>query len=67
MARPEPLPVPAGARDVAFDRYAQKQLVALVPPGHVASCRVAEKIGLREGAVAVFDGDPYVTYVSERA
>ncbi|MDQ2980786.1 MAG: GNAT family N-acetyltransferase [Actinomycetota bacterium] len=56
----------AGVRDLAFAGFAQTRLVALVPPDHLASRRVAEKIGMREGAAVVFDGDPYVTYVSER-
>ena len=54
-------------RDLAFTRFAQTRLVALVPPGHDASRRVAEKIGMREAAATVVDGDRYVTYVSERA
>ena len=57
----------AGVRDLAFARFAQTRLVALIHPDHLASRRVAEKIGIREEAAIVFDGDPYVTYVSERA
>ena len=56
-----------GVRGLAFARFAQTRLVALIHPDHLASRRVAEKIGMREGAAIVFDGDPYVTYVSERA
>ncbi len=52
----------AAVRDMAFTRFARKELVALIYPEHVASRRVAEKLGLREGAVTVIDGDPYVTY-----
>ncbi|MDX6505939.1 MAG: hypothetical protein QOG06_583 [Gaiellaceae bacterium] len=52
----------AAVRDLAFTRFARTELVALIYPGHVASRRVAEKLGLREGAVTVIDGDPYVTY-----
>jgi RimJ/RimL family protein N-acetyltransferase len=52
----------AGARDLAFTRFAQTELVALIDPEHIASRRVAEKLGLRERAVTVIDGDAYVTY-----
>lgn len=52
-------------RDLAFTRFAQRRLVALIHPDHLASRRVAEKIGMCEGAAIVFDGDPYVTYVSD--
>jgi RimJ/RimL family protein N-acetyltransferase len=54
------------ARDLAFDRFARTRLVALVPPEHTASRRVAEKIGMREEAEVVFDGGRYATYASER-
>jgi len=57
----------AGVRDLAFARFAQTRLVALIHPDHLASRRVAEKIGMREEAAIVFDGDPYMTYVSDRA
>jgi len=56
-----------GARDLAFNRFAQRRLVALIRPDHLASRRVAEKIGMREGAATVVDGDLYATYGSERA
>jgi RimJ/RimL family protein N-acetyltransferase len=56
----------AAVRDFAFARFAQPRLVALIHPDHLASRRVAEKIGMREGAATIFDGDPYVTYVGER-
>ena len=55
-----------GARDLAFGRFAVPRLVALVPPDHLASRRVAEKIELREEREVVFDGDPYVAYIGER-
>jgi RimJ/RimL family protein N-acetyltransferase len=35
----------AGVRDLAFARFAQTRLVALIHPDHLASRRVAEKIG----------------------
>jgi Acetyltransferases, including N-acetylases of ribosomal proteins len=57
----------AAVRDLAFARFAQTRLVALIHPDHLASRRVAEKIGMREEGAITYDGDPYVTYVSERA
>jgi RimJ/RimL family protein N-acetyltransferase len=56
-----------GVRDVAFARFAQTRLVALIHPGHAASRRVAEKVGMHEQAAVVLEGDNYVTYVCERA
>jgi RimJ/RimL family protein N-acetyltransferase len=57
----------AAVHDAAFAEFAQTRLLAMIPPGHVASRRVAEKIGMRENAAIVFEGAPYVTYASERA
>jgi RimJ/RimL family protein N-acetyltransferase len=57
----------AAVCDLAFDRFAQTLLVALVPPDHLASRRVAEKLGMQEGRIVVYDGDPYVRYELERA
>src|SRR6266571_19236 len=57
----------AGVRDLAFTRFAQTRLVAIIRPDHSASRRVAEKIGMCEEGAIVFDGDPAVTYVSEPA
>jgi RimJ/RimL family protein N-acetyltransferase len=54
----------AGVIGLAFARFAQMRLVAMIPPDHLASRRVAEKIGMREGGAIVFDGDAYVTYES---
>ena len=53
--------------DAAFALFAQTRLLAMIPPDHVASRRVAEKIGMREDGEIVFDGARYVTYTSERA
>jgi RimJ/RimL family protein N-acetyltransferase len=53
----------AAVRDAAFGRFAQTRLVAIIYPDHLASRRVAEKIGMREGAAIALDGDPDVTYV----
>ncbi len=57
----------SAVHEAAFDRFAQTRLLAMIPPGHVASRRVAEKIGMREDAEIVFDGARYVTYTSTRA
>lgn len=56
----------AGVRDLAFARFEQTRLVVMIRPDHLASRRVAEKIGMCEGAGIVFDGDPYVTYTCAR-
>ena len=53
----------SAARDVAFGRFARTRLVALIPPGHIASRRVAEKIGMREERTTVFEDEPAVIYV----
>jgi len=57
----------AAVRDVAFARFAQSRLVALIRPDHLASRRVAEKIGMRDEGPITYDGDPYATYASEHA
>jgi RimJ/RimL family protein N-acetyltransferase len=56
----------AGVRDLAFTRLALTRLVAVIHPDHLASRRVAEKIGMREQAAIVVEGDPYATYVGDR-
>ena len=54
------------ARELAFTRFGLARLVALLPPGHEASRRVAEKIGMRdEGSTAVFDGARFAVYAVE--
>lgn len=55
----------AGVRDVAFGRLMQTRLVALIDPDHLASRRVAEKIGMHEEGTVVVERDPYVTYACE--
>jgi RimJ/RimL family protein N-acetyltransferase len=55
----------AGVRDAAFGRFAQTRLVALIDPDHLASRRVADKIGMREEGAVVVDGDSYLTYACE--
>jgi RimJ/RimL family protein N-acetyltransferase len=39
-----------------------EQVIALVEPGNAASCRVAEKIGMREEGQAVHAGLPHLVY-----
>jgi RimJ/RimL family protein N-acetyltransferase len=52
------------ARDVAAQRFEQARLVAIIRPENAASCRVAEKIGLRRESTAVVDDDLYLVYAS---
>jgi RimJ/RimL family protein N-acetyltransferase len=55
------------ARDVAFDRFALSRLVAVIHPDHIASRRVAEKIGMREERTTIVEDDyPAAIYVTER-
>jgi RimJ/RimL family protein N-acetyltransferase len=56
----------AAVQEAAFAEFGQTRLLAMIPPDHVASRRVAEKIGMREDDEIVFDGARYVTYTSER-
>jgi RimJ/RimL family protein N-acetyltransferase len=58
--------VAMAARDAAFRRFGVVRLVAMIPPDHTASRRVAEKIGMHEERSTVFEGDPVVMYVIER-
>jgi RimJ/RimL family protein N-acetyltransferase len=52
------------ARDAAFGRFGLSRLVAMIHPDHLASRRVAEKIGMRAEGRTVLDGDyPAVIYV----
>jgi RimJ/RimL family protein N-acetyltransferase len=53
-----------GVRDLAVTRFPEPQLLALIHPDHLASRRVAEKIGMRENGAAIVEGDRYLTYVS---
>jgi ribosomal-protein-alanine N-acetyltransferase len=52
--------------EIARDRYAISRLTALIPPDHVASRRVAEKIGMREERTTVMDGDCLVVYTLDQ-
>jgi RimJ/RimL family protein N-acetyltransferase len=51
--------------EAAFAEFALPRLLAMIPPDHLASRRVAEKIGMREDDEIVFDGALYMTYVSD--
>jgi RimJ/RimL family protein N-acetyltransferase len=56
------------ARDLAFRRFALSRLVAIIHPDHIASRRVAEKIGMRDERTTVVDDDyPAVIYTAERS
>jgi hypothetical protein len=48
----------AAARDMAFERFGLRTLVALIDPANAASIRVAEKIGLRFERALVHKGQP---------
>jgi RimJ/RimL family protein N-acetyltransferase len=52
----------AAARDLARDRFAIPRLIALIPPEHRASRRVAEKIGMRNEKTTTVDGENLVVY-----
>ena len=54
------------ARDLAFARFAVARLVAIIHPDHVASRRVAEKIGMLEQETTVLDDYRAVIYTAER-
>lgn len=54
------------ARDLAFGRFALSRLVAIVHPDHIASRRVAEKIGMHEERTTILDDDyPAAIYATE--
>jgi RimJ/RimL family protein N-acetyltransferase len=53
-----------GARELATDRFGLSRIVALIHPGHVASRRVAENIGMRAERTTVLEDDyPAIVYV----
>jgi RimJ/RimL family protein N-acetyltransferase len=52
----------AGVRDLEVHRFGRTGLVLLIRPDHLASRRVAEKIGMIEEAAIVVEGHSYVTY-----
>lgn len=55
------------ARDLALGSFGVSRLVALIPPGHLASRRVAEKIGMHPEGNTVLEGEELVVYASEAA
>jgi RimJ/RimL family protein N-acetyltransferase len=42
------------------------RLVAIIHPDHIASRRVAEKIGMHEEKTTILDDYPAVVYATER-
>jgi RimJ/RimL family protein N-acetyltransferase len=50
------------ARDLAFGRFQVQRLVAIIHPDHVASRRVAEKIGMRYERTTAVDDCLVVVY-----
>jgi RimJ/RimL family protein N-acetyltransferase len=57
----------AAVRHVALGQLGLPKLIALVHPGHVASRRVAEKIGMREEEEVELDGHSYAAYILRRS
>jgi RimJ/RimL family protein N-acetyltransferase len=57
--------VAAAVRDHAFERLGLRRLVAIIPPEHIASRRVAEKIGMRGERTSTFEGEPVIVYATE--
>jgi RimJ/RimL family protein N-acetyltransferase len=54
------------ARDLAFGRFGLSRLVAVIHPDHIASRRVAEKIGMQPERTAVVEDDyPAVIYTTD--
>jgi RimJ/RimL family protein N-acetyltransferase len=49
---------------LASERFGIGRVVALIPPDHLASRRVAEKIGLREERGTLFEGEQLVVYAT---
>ncbi len=55
------------ARDLAFRRFGLLRLVAIIHPDHIASRRVAEKIGMHDETTTILDDYPAVIYTTERS
>jgi RimJ/RimL family protein N-acetyltransferase len=56
------------ARDLAFRRFGLSRLVAIIHPDHIASRRVAEKIGMHDEKTTIIGDDyPAVIYATERS
>lgn len=58
--------VAAAVHNHAFEHFGLRRLVAIIPPEHTASRRVAEKIGMRAERTAAFEGDPVIVYATQR-
>jgi RimJ/RimL family protein N-acetyltransferase len=54
-------------RDFAYRRFGSSQLVAIIHPNHIASRRVAEKIGMHPKQNVVLDGYPAMIYAAQRS
>lgn len=54
----------AAARNFAFRRFGLARLVAIIHPNHIASRRVAEKIGMHPEHNVVLDGYSAVVYTT---
>jgi RimJ/RimL family protein N-acetyltransferase len=52
------------ARDLAFRRFGLSRLVAIIHPDHIASRRVAEKVGMLEERATFLDDYPAVIYAA---
>jgi RimJ/RimL family protein N-acetyltransferase len=52
------------ARDLAVTRFGVTRLVALIHPDHVASRRVAERIGMSEERTTSVDDYPFIVYAT---
>jgi RimJ/RimL family protein N-acetyltransferase len=55
------------ARDLAFRRFGLSRLVAIIHREHIASRRVAEKIGMQEERATILDGYLAAIYATEQA
>jgi RimJ/RimL family protein N-acetyltransferase len=53
-------------RDVGFDRFGLSRLVAIIHPDHIASRRVAEKVGMVAERATILDDYPVMIYATER-
>jgi RimJ/RimL family protein N-acetyltransferase len=58
------------ARDLALRRFGLSRLVAIIHPDHIASRRVAEKIGMQQERTTIldeYDDYPAVIYTTQRS
>jgi len=58
--------VAAAVLDHAFEHLGLRHVVAIIPPDHIASRRVAEKIGMRAERAATFEGHSVIVYATEQ-